>query len=163
MVTQRTLKKILRYDEVVGEFFWAEDRPYRRRTGDRAGSRHSKTGYVYIRFDGRSYLAHRLAWLYLYGKIPPAVDHINGNPSDNRIANLRAVTASLNAANSKRRITNRSGYKGVSFNHNLQRWQAGIKVNGRSFHLGLFQAPEEAHAAYVEAAAKYFGEYVRTA
>jgi len=94
---------------------------------------------------------------------PPGVmvDHLNNNGLDNRRSNIRLATNSQNQANRCTLSQNTSGYKGVCWNKDSQQWQAGIKCNGRSTHLGLFASLEEAAAAYDRAAIAAFGEYAR--
>lgn len=89
------------------------------------------------------------------------VDHISGDKLDNRRSNLRIVPATANAINAGRRKDNKSGYKGVWFNKDKQRWESAIRVDKRPLHLGTFGTPEEAAAAYAAAAEKYHGEYRR--
>jgi hypothetical protein len=91
------------------------------------------------------------------------IDHINGDGLDNRWSNLRLATRAENIRNSRTKATNTSGFKGVSWHKRDRKWQAHIKINGRSKNLGLFEAPEDAHAAYVAAAQKYHGEFARAA
>lgn len=112
-------------------------------------------GYVRIGIDGTLYYAHRLAWLYMTGKdAPNDVDHINGERSDNRFCNLRAVTRSENMQN-RRKVgrSNSSGFLGVSWVAAQKKWSARIRTPGRGKYLslGFFDAPEDAYAAYVEA------------
>ena len=87
------------------------------------------------------------------------VDHINLIRSDNRWCNLREATQSENARNTRARHNNTSGVKGV--NKYRDKWHAKISFNGRRIHLGYFDTPEEAHAVYCRAAAKYHGVYAR--
>lgn len=87
------------------------------------------------------------------------VDHISGNTRDNRRSNLRLATSQQNQCNTRKPITNTSGYKGVQFR--FGRYYAHIKVNQKMIHLGAFDTPQEAHQAYCEAAVKYFGEFAR--
>jgi hypothetical protein len=89
-------------------------------------------------------------------------DHINGNPLDNRRANLRLATNTENMRNRGKYRTNTSGYKGVDWRRGAGKWRAVIKVNGKQIYLGLFTTPELAHAAYCEAAKKYHGEFANT-
>ena len=102
-------------------------------------------GYVLISIDGTRYPAHRLAWLYIYGQWPNGqIDHINRNPSDNRIVNLREATVAENGHNAGLRIDNTSGFKGVHRHRNLlaRPWQARIKFGSRRISLGYFETPE---------------------
>jgi hypothetical protein len=110
----------------------------------------------------RNYPAHRLAWLYVHGKWPNGhLDHINRNPSHNVIANLREATAAENAYNRKTRRDNRVGLKGVS-RTKYGTFKAWIQVNKKPLYLGSYPTPEKAHAAYVAAAQKHFGEFARS-
>lgn len=89
-------------------------------------------------------------------------DHINGNGCDNRRSNLRVANYAQNRQNMPRRIDNTSGYKGVSWDKERQKWVATIKAGGKRRIYKRFDTIEEAHAAYVEAALKYHGEFART-
>lgn len=113
------------------------------------------TGYVTTKSVG----VHRLAWQYVYGTAPPcSIDHINGDRADNRISNLRLATNSQNQANRKAAPS-----RGASWNKSCQKWQAQIKVEGRSIYLGLFATQAEAQDAYARAALEHFGDYARPA
>ena len=91
MLTQARLKKLLSYNTDTGEFRWRVTRRGAARAGSVAGCvRHD--GYVRIAIDGKRYLAHRLAWLYVHGELVPELDHANGVRSDNRLDNLRPAT-----------------------------------------------------------------------
>jgi hypothetical protein len=121
-------------------------------------------GDVHIRVQGRHYSAHQLAWLYMTGRWGrPMIDHRDGNSMNNRWSNLRLATASQNNANRRRSPHSLSGYKGVSLVPNSRRrWQAVIYKNRKRMYLGTFPTPQDAHAAYVAAARKRFGEFART-
>ena len=88
------------------------------------------------------------------------VDHVNGCGLDNRRSNLRPASRAQNQWNAGRTKTNTSGWKGVS-RHKCS-WRAQINVNGKRVRLGSFPTPEEAHAAYCEAAKRLHGEFART-
>ena len=122
------------------------------RTNGKGGWLH-KDGYVYIYAFGKTHSAHRLAWFYMTGEWPKLdIDHINGVKHDNRFANLRDVPETLNAQNERRvRGNNKSGYMGVLFRKDRGKWEAKIRINGKSKRLGSFTNPEDAHAAYLKA------------
>ena len=143
------LREFVSYDPDTGVFTWAQSKG-RAKRGTSAGWRKSN-GYVGIHIDGKNYLAHRLAWLYVHGVWPPdMLDHINGVRDDNRITNLRCVSAGDNLNNQRAPHANsKSGYLGVSPWRN--KWRAVIQVNRKQVHLGVFDTPETAHHAYVEA------------
>ena len=149
-LTASRLRQVLSYDKKTGLFTWIE-RPNRRiAIGTTAGSV-NRWGYVAIRVDGERYMAHRLAWLWVHGWWPELeIDHINGNRSDNRWANLRTCTAAENRQNQRAsRCGNSSGLLGVSWNSRLRRWVSQISVNGKHRYLGLFDTKEAAHTEYV--------------
>ena len=157
------LKERLSYNPMTGVFLW-KIRPRQRACSEIAGSVRSTDGYRQICIKQTMYKAHRLAWFYVHGVWPKEqIDHINGDKADNCIANLRLADFSKNQANSKRRSTNRSGFKGIWFHKFSGLWAATITVNRKPIHLGYFKTPEEAHEAYKAAAVQYFGEYARAA
>jgi hypothetical protein len=89
------------------------------------------------------------------------VDHIDGNGLNNRRANLRIATSGQNQCNRGKSPRNTSGFKGVNWRKKEMRWNAQISVGGKNRSLGFFDKPEEAHAAYAAACAKYHGEFGR--
>lgn len=89
---------------------------------------------------------------------PRVADHINGNPLDNRWVNLRICTGPQNVCNRGMSRHNTSGFKGVSKTKN-DRWVSQIAFGGKSYYLGTFATPEEAHQAYCDAAVRLHGEF----
>lgn len=157
MLTRKRLREVLEYNPDTGVFTRLVGKFRGRRAGFVSGH-----GHIQISIDNRLYLAHRLAWLYVCGKWPPAgIDHIDNNKQNNAISNLRLATQSQNGANRCAPKTNRSGFKGVHWSNHTRKWRAQITVRGRGQNLGDFETPEEAHLAYVEAAKSSFGEYSR--
>jgi hypothetical protein len=149
-LTQERLKEVLNYDPDTGIFTWAFKYTRTIVVGRVAGHQNKKTGRVNIRI-GRNYKAHRLAWLYTYGKWPDGeIDHINGNSSDNRIANLRDVTLTENSWNKRKAMsTSKTGLLGVV--PRGDGFKACIMKNRKLKHLGQFKTAELAHEAYLKA------------
>lgn len=87
------------------------------------------------------------------------IDHINGNPRDNRLINLRVVTRTQNMRNTRINKNNTSGVKGVSWYTSRNKWCAAIEIGRRKIHLGLFESIDDAIKAREDAAIKYQGEY----
>lgn len=122
------------YDRVNGGFI-------SRHTGKPVGWL-APDGYKFVRIDGANYSVHRLVWLVEHGALPPVVDHIDRNPANNHISNLRASSKSTNAQNAKMPETNTSGAKGVSWSKRRRKWHAYVKVNGKrefSQHVDSFE------------------------
>jgi hypothetical protein len=154
-LTAERLREVLHYEPETGVFTWRLRRGCRAK-GSIAGATHH-SGYWRIRVDEVLYNAHRLAWLYMTGEWPAEeLDHINRDNADNRWANLREATRSQNGANTIR--PNPSGFRGVKKIRG--RWRATIMVQKRGIFLGYYSTPEEAHAAYTNAARTYFGNYL---
>lgn len=124
-----------------------------------------REGYISIFIDGMGHSAHRLAHLYMTGEWPiDVIDHINRVTGDNRWENLRSATRSQNLGNRRLNVNSRGGLKGVTplgSGRNAKWYQSRIQVGGKRIRIGIFTTPEEAHAAYVDAAKKYFGEFAR--
>lgn len=146
-ITKERLREVFTYNPMTGLFVRnAPTRGCNSKTPVGSANQH---GYIRITVDGRRYMAHRLAWLYMTGEWPSeSVDHIDGNPANNAWVNLRDVSASVNMQNQRRaRRDNRTGLLGVVVNGSG--FQARIKVAGKIEILGQFQSKEVAHSAYV--------------
>lgn len=140
---QATLKNLLDYNPETGVFTWRVSRPPRGRPGQQAGHDNGN-GYVRLSVLGKKYYAHRLAFVWMLNEFPNNVDHINGNPIDNRWCNLRNVSQSVNMANTVHG-------KGVSFRYG--KWHARYS----SKELGSFESREEAEACYLKEKARAAG------
>jgi len=152
-IDQAYLKHHLIYNPETGQVF-------RKRSGKLITSIHSG-GHLQINLNtGVVKLLHRVIWCYMTGKWPSQqIDHIDGNPKNNKWNNLRLATNTQNSRNSAKPINNTSGYKGVSFVARLNKYRATIMIDRKSLHLGCFSDPKDAAQAYNEAAKKYFGEF----
>jgi hypothetical protein len=144
------LRQMLAYCPETGEFTRLVGIQGRRgKAGSKAGTLRSD-GYICIKISGKKYFAHRLAWLYTHGVWPAdMLDHTDQDKSNNRISNLRACTQSENMRNVGLRSTNKSGFKGVTWDKPLSKFQARAYVNGRQKHLGYFLTAEAANAARI--------------
>ncbi|HEJ2268253.1 TPA: HNH endonuclease signature motif containing protein [Pseudomonas aeruginosa] len=138
-LTRSDVAALLRYEPETGNFYWKVDRHGSARAGSKAGSFNDR-GYVQIRVHSIRYKAHRLAWLLMTGEWPMNhVDHINGDPSDNRWSNLRDVTNQENCKNNRLSKRNRSGVSGVHWDTHACSWKAQIRMGGRCYSLGYFE------------------------
>ena len=152
MLTAKRLREVLDYNQETGKFS---------RNGRPCGGDNG-LGYVQMMIDGKMYHGHRLAWFFVHGEWPiDQIDHINGVRNDNRMSNLREASQADNCGNVARHQDNKSGYKGVF--QCRRKWQAQVCRAGVKRHLGTFETPEAAHAAYCDAAKQVFGEFARIA
>ena len=136
-ITYDILIEKLFYDQKSGLFYW-------KKNGDSAGYP-KLNGYLQVRIDGKYYLLHRLAWMYVYGDFPDGdIDHINRNRSDNKIKNLRVATRCQNQQNRNKQKNNTSGVTGVVYSKKYETWRARIKENNNYHHLGSFSSFEAA-------------------
>jgi len=120
----------------------------------------TKGKYWFAAIDGQYYTVQRIVYALHYGEDPGdrVVDHINRDPLDNRIQNLRLVPHSLNAINTGLFKHNKTGVRGVSYNKRDNVYYAQIKVNQKAVHLGSFSTVEEAAKVRKEAEIRFFGE-----
>ncbi|WP_081261091.1 HNH endonuclease signature motif containing protein [Sphingobium yanoikuyae] len=154
------LRQLLRYEPEIGKFYWRERRPEhldglfadrsrdlvwrvnswnRRYAGKEALKQVDYKGYRVGKLLEFTMAAHRVAWAIYHGEWPrDQVDHIDGDRSNNRIANLRLVDNSENLRNAKLPVTNTSGHIGIGFHKRMGRWQAYIARGGRQVFLGYF-------------------------
>ena len=131
----------------------------RRSAGSEIGSRMRKS--VRLNFGGHFFPAHHVAWILSYGKWSEGpIDHINGNPFDNRLCNLREATVQLNNVNRRVQRNSKTQVKGVSLTES-GRYRARMRLNGSRPTLGFFDTIEEAKAAYDSAQVAVHGEFAR--
>lgn len=145
-LTRERLTELLYYNQDTGDFTWKFSR-VGVRAGSRAGGK-NYAGYVIIRLDDKLYYAHRLAFLYVVGYMPEYdVDHLDGNPCNNKWGNLRHASRMCNLQNRKVSTTNRSGFPGVSQDKTGGAYRAGITLEGRNLNLGRYPTALEAALA----------------
>ena len=157
-LTQQLLHEYFEYKE--GELFWKISNNGRISIGQRAGSS-GKEGRGEIQIHKKLYGIHRIVWIMFNGTYPKIIDHINGDPSDNRIGNLREATNGQNMFNSKIAKNNKSGVKGVHFDKHLNKWRAMITVNDKMIDLGCYSDLEEARKVITKARNELHGEFAR--
>lgn len=144
-------RELLSYDPETGDLTW--DSPCRGRPVNRPAGCVRPDGRKQIRINGRIYLAHKVAWLIYYGEWPKhQIDHIDGDPGNNRVVNLRDVTCTLNSHNLKGPLkNNRLGVLGVHKHKRSQKFYAQIGVEYIIVRLGMYNTLDEASEAYVKA------------
>ena len=139
---QEFLKTLLRYEPETGNFYWRINKGAIR-ANSLAGcvTIAQRVPYRVIKINGKLYYAHRLAWLYSYGKWPQLlIDHIDGNGLNNRLSNIREVTNLQNIqATLKLPKHNTSGFRGVSYRKG--KWRSGISIKNRRIEIGIFDSP----------------------
>lgn len=171
--TIERLREVLDYNPDTGSFFW------RKREGDTKDIKiwnkrfaDKPTGYnsnmhgflcVTLCVDSKAYRAHRLAWAYVYGYWPEKeIDHVNLDPRDNRISNLREADRAQNECNKRVRADNKLGIKGVHYDKIRGKYFMQIKYKGKSIKK-RFLTLESAKKAYKELALEMHGEFARFA
>lgn len=129
--------------------------------GDKIAGNVRPDGYRSIRIEQKAYLAHRLIFLFHHGYMPKYIDHKDGDPTNNRIENLRESTHSQNMMNSKVNSVSRSKIKNVRWNNSCSKWQVLIQVMGKQRHIGVYKDLELAELVAIEARNKYHGEFAK--
>ena len=143
-----------------GNLYWKHDRGSQKCKGKEAGTV-SEKGYIRVRVRelGGSIGVHQVIFAMHHGYLPHIVDHIDGNPANNRIENLRAATKAENCRNSKMPKHNTSGVKNVSWHKANKKWAVHLNVNNHKRFFGLHDNIEFADLVAHEARDKYYGEF----
>lgn len=154
MITKEICNTLFEYRD--GELFW---KTFRRgvRKSRKAGT--IRGGYNDVRIDGKNYGIHRIVFLMHHGYLPIEVDHIDLNKLNNNIENLRAATHKENTKNRPKSNSNISGYKNVSWNKRLKKWQVFLKVDQKSMYFGLYFDKEVARFVADTMRHKYHGNF----
>jgi len=119
--------------------------------------------YKYFSIDGVKYYNHRIVWFIHHGYMPQQIDHINKNPLDNRIENLRECNQSQNNWNQGIKATNKSGHKGISWYSRDKRWVATINAHGKRNIIGRFVNKQDAIDAIKKSRIEIHKEFARYA
>jgi len=158
------------FEYVDGKLFWKE-RPLHHfnniQDQQRMNSRHAGKeagcefkGYRGVLINRTRVATHTVIFAIHYGRIPKMVDHVDGNPLNNRIENLRQCNSLENNLNARLRKDSQSGVKGVSWSKACKKWVAYAKLNGAHKHLGTFDAIFDAVATRRSFANRHYGEFV---
>lgn len=153
--SQERLLEIFSYDPATGDLT---------RRAPRRGNLGciNSQGYLRVKIGRQVYLAHRLVWkIYTGNEPPPMIDHIDGDPLNNRISNLREASHGNNQQNKGRQINNTSGHKGVSWSRAHKSWQASIMNAGESVWLGRYKILDDAVKVVADARNRLHGEFAR--
>lgn len=156
ILTQEYIQSLFDYKE--GELYWKVPR-FGARKNIPAGST-NKRNYRVVVIDYKQQQLHRMIFLYHYGYLPKLIDHIDNNPKNNNINNLRAANYYQNCQNSKMHKTNTSGFKNVFFCKILKKWRVRVSVNGKRISFGHYDDIELADLVAQEARDKYHKEFV---
>jgi len=166
MLSADYLHECFEYIHETGELFWrkrpakhfkARPGSFNTRWAGRLAGSINGNGYYWVEINGTAYAVHRIIWAMHFGQWPEKqIDHINRNRIDNRLQNLRLVTATENCRNKSRSSANTSGVKGVCWDRASGKWLAQIKVDMKNKNLGRYANLEDARAAR-EAAERIHG------
>jgi len=157
-LSQEQLKEWFNYHS-DGYLVWAVSRG-KAKAGKKAGMIH-KNGYLRTGINGKVYSNHRLIYIWHYGKTSKFIDHIDGNPLNNKIDNLREANAIENQQNAKLSVKNTSGYKNVTLCPQTKKWAVKLRVDGKIKTVGRYNDIELANLVAIEARDKYHGKYAR--
>ena len=157
-ITKEYLQSIFTYKE--GNLYWKVKHNTKMIVGSKAGAI-SSNNRTSVQINNKSYLLHRLIYLYHNDALPQYIDHIDGDPQNNNIQNLRPATKIQNAYNSKLASTNKSGVKGVHKKGN--KWYVACRVNKKVYFLGYFVDLDLAKKTIEDFRLKHHGEFARLA
>jgi hypothetical protein len=154
-----------RFNEVFeyrdGQLYWKINTNKSKNLIGKLAGGPKKRAYGLVTIDSKSFLIHRVIFCMFHGYLPKQVDHIDGNPQNHRIENLRAATSSTNNMNRGAQVNNRSGIKNVCWNKTHKRWSVQIQKNKKRVYTGMFDDLELAELVAHMAREKYHGEFAR--
>ena len=156
-ITKEFLHEIYQYKD--GILYWKKKVTDKVVVGSPVGN--IKNGYLGTKINKVDFRNHRLIFMMHKGYFPKIIDHIDGNPLNNKIENLRDATQSGNSQNSRKPITNTSGKKGVCWKKDKQKFKVELYVNNKPKFFGYYKDFELACLVSDEARSKYHKEYAR--
>lgn len=154
MVQRKSLKEKL---EILDEYFYYDGgeivckKAYHKRPLGVVTGTVTSSGHTVLRLKGMPFLKHRAIFFIVYRYLPEFIDHIDRNPQNNFIENLRAATKATNSWNRGVQSNSATGIRGVTYNNNpnsVSKWGAYIKINGKRIWIGSFKTKELAEEAY---------------
>jgi hypothetical protein len=149
-----------RFDYRDGKLFYKKSKGCMKQ-GSEAGTV-NPSGHLKTLIKRKPYLLHRIIFMMHHGYLPKMLDHIDGNPANNRVENLRSATWSQNNLNRGKHKRNTSGYKGVTWVSTAGKYSTRIAIEGKRFFLGYFDNAKDAHKAYCEFSKNTQSQYIRT-
>jgi len=157
ILTQDQVKDLFEYRD--GELYWKINKGTVK-IGSKTGSLHH-SGYRFTQINKKTYLLHRIIFLYHHGYLPQYIDHIDNNKINNKIENLREATRSQNGFNTRISKTNTSGIKGVNWSKSSKKWEVRVQINNKRKCIGIYADIELAELVATEARNKYHQEFAR--
>ena len=142
-----------------GELFRKKRVSNNTKVGDIVGTTNA-TGYKQVKIGRITHLCHHIVYKMVHNKEAVLLDHADGNRANNKIENLREVTVSQNAINSKKK-NNISGYKNVIWQKSRSNYIVKLHIDGKQKYIGEFKDVELADLVAQEARVKYFGSFAR--
>jgi len=130
--------------------------------GDKVNVIPDSLGYANVTYRRKKYAVHRVIFLLVHAWLPEQIDHIDGNPLNNRVENLRPASPSQNMWNAKLRSDNTSGVKGVSWCKKYKKWEVGVQTGYKRYRR-KFEDLELAELVAIEARDKFHREFARHA
>lgn len=158
MITKEKVLEFFEYKD--GNLYWKKQLNNRGKIGQIAGSKNTR-GCRIIGIGGKHYLMHRLIFLMHHGYLPKKIDHIDCNPNNSKIENLREANHAENSYNAKLRKDNTTGCKGVIWNKFAKKWMVVVKANKKVAYSGYFDNLEFADLVAQEARNKYHKHFAR--
>ena len=159
MPTRQDLESVFTYDPESGKL-------YRLTLSNgvesltECGAKQKSARYKLVSFKNERYLIHRLIWVMIHGRSPEGeVDHVDGDPNNNRPGNLRLATSRQNNHNRRLSVRNKSGVKGVLWVEKIQRWRGLVIDQGHQHFVGHFLTVEEAAVAVAAKRKRLHGSF----